>query len=116
MKNQEASFYSPAETLIRESFANVRSILAYSGESNECQKYVKLLSRVEDIEVTRGAINSFAAAALWVIIYCMYGFAFWRGVELMRIDHNYTVTTLIVASTLNFNLHDYQILNVANKI
>ncbi|XP_024946395.1 phosphatidylcholine translocator ABCB4-like [Cephus cinctus] len=96
MREQEDFFYKPAELIAEECLTNIRTVLAYSGESHESKKYVEKLVLVENCETTKGTINGIVGAIIWFLMYSMYGFALWYGVNLLKIEQSYTVATLIV--------------------
>ncbi|XP_008559544.1 multidrug resistance protein homolog 49-like [Microplitis demolitor] len=98
VKKQEANHYRMAQAMVKQTLNHMRCVCAYSKEEYEVNKYIRHLVPVEQCDILKGTIFSVTGATLWIIIYGMYGFAFWQGVHLLRIDKSYSVASLIIVS------------------
>ncbi|CAG5089627.1 Similar to Abcb4: Phosphatidylcholine translocator ABCB4 (Rattus norvegicus), partial [Cotesia congregata] len=98
IKKREAHHYRAAQAMVRQTLNHMRCVCAYSKEEYEVNKYISHLAPVEQCDVLKGTILSITGATLWIIIYGMYGFAFWQGVQFLRINKSYSVASLIIVS------------------
>lgn len=98
IKKREAHHYRAAQAMVRQTLNHMRCVCAYSKEEYEVNKYISHLVPVEQCDVLKGTILSITGATLWIIIYGMYGFAFWQGVQFLRINKSYSVASLIIVS------------------
>ncbi|KAG8042712.1 hypothetical protein G9C98_005352 [Cotesia typhae] len=98
IKKREAHHYRAAQAMVRQTLNHMRCVCAYSKEEYEINKYISHLMPVEQCDVIKGTILSITGATLWIIIYGMYGFAFWQGVQFLRINKSYSVASLIIVS------------------
>lgn len=111
VKKQETNYYRAAQILVRDCLQHLRLVMAYSKEEYEVKRYADKLTKVEHCDIIRGSIISITGGTLWIMIYSMYGFAFWYGVELLKVDDNYSVASLIIV-TFCTHIAIYQIFQI----
>lgn len=98
IKQKESKHYKYAQNLVKEDLEHVRIVTAFNKEDYEVKRYIDQLAAVEHCDIMRGSVFSVTGATLWVIVYSMYGFAFYQGVKLLSFDENYSVASLIIVS------------------
>ncbi|KAK0174790.1 hypothetical protein PV327_010520 [Microctonus hyperodae] len=111
VKKQETNHYRAAQILVRDCLQHLRLVMAYSKEEYEVKKYTDKLVKVEHCDIIRGSIISITGGSLWIMIYSMYCFAFWYGVELLKVNNNYSVASLIIV-TFCTHIAIYQIFQI----
>ncbi|KAK0086635.1 hypothetical protein PV325_002811 [Microctonus aethiopoides] len=111
VKKHETNHYRAAQILVRDCLQHLRLVMAYSKEEYEVKRYADKLIKVEHCDIIRGSIISITGGTLCIMIYSMYGFAFWYGVELLKVDDNYSVASLIIV-TFCTHIAIYQIFQI----
>ncbi|XP_037946899.1 multidrug resistance protein homolog 49-like [Teleopsis dalmanni] len=101
LTKKEIKSYSAAGNVAEEVFSSVRTVLAFSGEQKETQRFSKLLIPAEIIGRKKGLYSGMSAGIMWLNIHCCYALSMWYGVKLILAERdeefrNYTPGVLII--------------------
>ncbi|KAL5289501.1 pgp-2.2 family protein [Megaselia abdita] len=98
---KELKAYSFAGAVAEEVIGGIRTVVAFSGETNEQKRYNKLLEPTVSMGKKKGLYSGIGNGIMWLIIYVAYAIALWYGVNQILKDRftenpQYTPTVLIV--------------------
>ncbi|CAG7827122.1 unnamed protein product [Allacma fusca] len=79
----EQSAYAKAGTVAEEALTNIRTVMAFSGQEKEIERYEKGLTFAQKAGKKRGAISGMGMGLIWLIMYGTYALAFWYGTKLI---------------------------------
>ncbi|XP_037946900.1 multidrug resistance protein homolog 49-like [Teleopsis dalmanni] len=101
LTKKEIKSYSSAGNVAEEVFSSVRTVVAFSGEQKETERFTKLLIPAEIIGRKKGLYSGMSSAIMWLNFYCFYALTFWYGVKLILADRdeafkNYTPAVLVI--------------------
>ncbi|XP_037948003.1 multidrug resistance protein homolog 49 [Teleopsis dalmanni] len=101
LTQKELKAYSAAGAVAEEVFSGIRTVLAFSGERKETERFNKLLSPAENTGRKKGLYSGIGAGTMWFIIYCCYAIAMWYGVKLILAERDaevryYTPAVLVI--------------------
>ncbi|XP_037948029.1 multidrug resistance protein homolog 49-like [Teleopsis dalmanni] len=98
---RELKAYSAAGAIAEEVFSGIRTVLAFSGQHKETERFSKLLIPAEIIGRKKGLYSGISAGIMWFIIYACDAIAMWYGVKLILADRHeeirqYTTAVLVI--------------------
>lgn len=98
---KELKAYSFAGAVAEEVIGGIRTVVAFSGERKEQNRYNKLLDPTVSMGKKKGLYSGIGNGIMWLIIYVAYAIALWYGVNQILKDRfsenpEYTPTVLIV--------------------
>ncbi|XP_039953591.1 multidrug resistance protein homolog 49 isoform X1 [Bactrocera tryoni] len=98
---KELKAYSNAGAVAEEVFSGIRTVLAFSGERIETERFGKLLVPAEKMGRKKGFYSGVGAGIMWFIIYIAYAIAIWYGIKLIlkyryMDDKLYTSGSLVI--------------------
>lgn len=101
LAEKELKAYSDAGGVAEEVFSGIRTVLAFSGENKENERFAKLLVPAEVTGRKKGLYSGIGAGVMWLIIYCCMAIAIWYGVSLILDDRGqeerqYTPAVLVI--------------------
>lgn len=101
LAEKELKAYSDAGNVAEEVFSGIRTVLAFSGERKETERFSKLLGPAEVSGLKKGLYSGIGAGIMWLIIYACMSIAIWYGVNLILDDRDleqpqYTPATLVI--------------------
>lgn len=101
LSERELKSYSVAGCVAEEVITNIRTVIAFSGEKNDAQRYKERLRPAEISGQRKGFFTGIGGGTIWFINYCCFALAFWYGVELIIADRfelnkEYTPATLVI--------------------
>lgn len=101
LAEKELKAYSDAGNVAEEVFSGIRTVLAFSGERKETERFSKLLVPAEITGRKKGLYSGIGAGIMWLIIYACMAIAIWYGVNLILEDRDlevrqYTPATLVI--------------------
>ncbi|XP_037948021.1 multidrug resistance protein homolog 49-like [Teleopsis dalmanni] len=101
LTKKEIKSYSSAGAVAEEVFSSVRTVVAFSGEQKETQRFSKLLIPAEIIGRKKGLYSGMSAGIMWFNFHCCYALSLWYGVKLVLAEHDeefrhYTPGVLII--------------------
>ncbi|XP_032292618.1 multidrug resistance protein homolog 49 [Drosophila virilis] len=101
LAEKELKAYSDAGNVAEEVFSGIRTVLAFSGERKENERFSKLLVPAEITGRKKGLYSGIGAGVMWLIIYCCIALAIWYGVNLILEDRGkeerqYTPAVLVI--------------------
>ncbi|KAL7738619.1 hypothetical protein ACLKA6_006913 [Drosophila palustris] len=101
LAEKELKAYSDAGGVAEEVFSGIRTVLAFSGESKENERFSKLLVPAEVTGRKKGLYSGIGAGVMWLIIYGCMAIAIWYGVSLIldgrgMEEPQYTPAVLII--------------------
>lgn len=101
LAQKELKAYSDAGGVAEEVFSGIRTVMAFSGESKENERFSKLLVPAEVTGRKKGLYSGIGAGVMWLIIYCCMAIAIWYGVSLILDDRGleerqYTPAVLVI--------------------
>ncbi|KAH8372084.1 hypothetical protein KR093_010043 [Drosophila rubida] len=83
LAEKELKAYSDAGGVAEEVFSGIRTVLAFSGERKENERFAKLLVPAEVTGRKKGLYSGIGAGVMWLLIYCCMAIAIWYGVDLI---------------------------------
>lgn len=100
---QEMASYSNAGSVAEEVLSSIKTVMAFSGEDKEVERYKAQLEGSQRMGIRRGLLSGIGGGVMWFIIYSCYALAFWYGVSLIlesrEADNDeYTPAVLIIVS------------------
>ena len=78
--------YEKAGSFAEEVIANIKTVVAFGGEVKESQGYKNLLKPAKRSGIMRNALTGASGGVTFVIMYSVYGAAFWYGLKLIFDD------------------------------
>ncbi|XP_037948001.1 multidrug resistance protein homolog 49-like isoform X1 [Teleopsis dalmanni] len=98
---RELKAYSAAGAIAEEVFSGIRTVLGFSGQHKETERFSKLLIPAEIIGRKKGLYSGISAGIMWFIIYACDAIAMWYGVKLILADRHeeirqYTTAVLVI--------------------
>lgn len=101
LTEKELKSYSSAGSVAEEVLGNIRTVVAFSGETKELDRYQQRLLPAEMNGKKKGVFSGIGGGIMWFIIYCCYALAFWYGISLIledrdKLDKEYTPAVLII--------------------
>ncbi|XP_062131687.1 multidrug resistance protein homolog 49 [Drosophila sulfurigaster albostrigata] len=101
LAEKELKAYSDAGGVAEEVFSGIRTVLAFSGERKENERFAKLLVPAEVTGTKKGLYSGIGAGVMWLLIYICMAIAIWYGVDLILDDRDlddrqYTPAVLVI--------------------
>ncbi|XP_037954077.1 multidrug resistance protein homolog 49-like [Teleopsis dalmanni] len=101
LTKKEIKSYSAAGSIAEEVFSGIRTVLAFSGEQKETQRFSKLLIPAEIIGRKKGLYFGISAGIMWLNFHCCYALSLWYGAKLILAErdeevHHYTPGILVI--------------------
>ncbi|KAH8297255.1 hypothetical protein KR044_008793 [Drosophila immigrans] len=101
LAEKELKAYSEAGGVAEEVFSGIRTVLAFSGEAKENDRFAKRLIPAEVTGRKKGLYSGIGAGVMWLLIYCCMAIAIWYGVDLILDDRGlddrqYTPAVLVI--------------------
>ncbi|XP_001986851.2 multidrug resistance protein homolog 49 [Drosophila grimshawi] len=101
LAEKELKAYSDAGSVAEEVFSGIRTVLAFSGERKENERFGKLLVPAEVTGRKKGLYSGIGAGVMWLLIYGCMAIAIWYGVNLIlderdQVDRHYTPAVLVI--------------------
>ena len=78
--------YEKAGSFAEEVIANIKTVVAFGGEEKESEGYKDLLKPAKRSGIVRNALTGASGGVTFVIMYSVYGAAFWYGLKLIFDD------------------------------
>lgn len=103
LTEKELKSYGIAGLVAEEVLSSMRTVVAFSGEKKEIERYSERLIPATKTGKRKGMYSGIGSGIMWFIIYCTYALAFWYGVDLILQDRDkphkeYTPAVLIIVS------------------
>ncbi|XP_049809971.1 ATP-dependent translocase ABCB1-like [Schistocerca nitens] len=91
LARRELEEYAKAGSIASEVLGAVRTVIAFSGQATEAERYEKNLVSAKNINIKRSFFTALGFGVLWFCIYSSYALAFYYGVGLVikEIGWNY---------------------------
>ncbi|XP_055387506.1 multidrug resistance protein homolog 49-like [Condylostylus longicornis] len=97
LTEKELKSYSRAGAVAEEVFSGIRTVVAFSGEKKEEERYANRLIDSEKTGYKKGFWSGTGSGIMWFITYCSYALALWYGVVLIiDEDKQYTPAILVI--------------------
>lgn len=98
---REQKSYGSAGSAVEEALSSIRTVVAFSGQQKEVQRYADRLQPAEQMGCKRGLYTGLGNGSMWGLMHCSYALTFWYGVELIiesrqNGDTEYTPAVLII--------------------
>ena len=84
--NDEMAMYAKAGSYAEEVISNIKTVVAFGGEEKESQGYKDLLKPAKRSGIMRNALTGASGGVTFIIMYSVYGAAFWYGLKLIFDD------------------------------
>jgi ATP-binding cassette subfamily B (MDR/TAP) protein 1 len=88
----ESVMYAKAGAFAEEVLANIKTVVAYGGETKESEGYKDLLKPAKRSGIMRNALTGASGGLTFAIMYSVYGLAFWYGLKLIFDDRQNLAT------------------------
>lgn len=103
LTSYEMKSYSMAGAVAEEALSGIRTVVAFSGEQKEAQRYSDRLQAAERNGNRKGLFTGLGIGVMWLITYCAYGVALWYGAQMVVDARNdkhreYTPNTIVIVS------------------
>lgn len=82
--------YSSAGAVAEEVFGSIRTVIAFSGQVKEMERYNKHVITAMKNNIKRCFFNSISNGMLWFLVYACYAFSYWYGVGLIIEEKEYS--------------------------
>ncbi|ELU04466.1 hypothetical protein CAPTEDRAFT_135774, partial [Capitella teleta] len=86
MASKELEAYAKAGAIAEEVLGAFRTVVAFSGEEKECERYAKNLKEAKETGLKKGIVNGLGMGTIFFLIFASYALAFWYGTQLMIKD------------------------------
>ncbi|ALC42337.1 Mdr49 [Drosophila busckii] len=101
LAEKELKAYSDAGNVAEEVFSGIRTVLAFSGERVENERFSKLLQPAESTGRKKGLYSGISAGIMWLLIYICMAIGIWYGVDLILDqrdlpERTYTPAVLVI--------------------
>ncbi|KAG5875736.1 hypothetical protein JTB14_010724 [Gonioctena quinquepunctata] len=80
---KELDAYGSAGSIAEEVLSSIRTVVAFSGQEKEMERYDKNLVFARKNNIKRTMLSAIGMSFLWFLIYASYSLAFWYGVKLL---------------------------------
>ncbi|ESO02187.1 hypothetical protein HELRODRAFT_188615 [Helobdella robusta] len=81
--SKELTAYAKAGAVAEEVFSAIRTVVAFSGQKKEEERYVKNLNQAKKFGIYKGIFNGGGMGVVFLVMYCSYAIAFWYGGQLI---------------------------------
>ncbi|XP_055387529.1 multidrug resistance protein homolog 49-like [Condylostylus longicornis] len=101
LTEKELKSYSKAGAVAEEVFSNIRTVVAFSGEEKEVERYSNKLIPAEESSLRKGLLSGICNGAVWFMNYSFYAVPLWYGTQLILEDranglNDYSPVVLII--------------------
>ncbi|CAG7815401.1 unnamed protein product [Allacma fusca] len=83
MAVKEQKAYGKSGSMAQEVLANIKTVMAFSGQGKEMERYQKGLVFAVSAGKYRGFVSAIGNGVLWFLNYLSYALAFWYGTKLI---------------------------------
>lgn len=80
---KELNAYAKAGNIAEEVISSMRTVAAFGGQFKEIERYSKNLNAARAVGIRKSALFGLALGSLYIIMFGMYGLAFWYGSTLV---------------------------------
>ncbi|XP_021371104.1 multidrug resistance protein 2-like [Mizuhopecten yessoensis] len=88
LAKEEYKSYSRAGSVAEEAIGNIKTVIAFNGQSKECARYNSRLSHAKSNYVRKGVLVGLSDSVLWLLIFGVLAVTFWYGVKLVQDQEN----------------------------
>ncbi|ESO02188.1 hypothetical protein HELRODRAFT_65830, partial [Helobdella robusta] len=81
--SKELAAYAKAGAVAEEVFSAIRTVVAFSGQKKECQRYEKNLDEAKKFGIYKGIVNGGGMGVVFLVMYSSYSLAFWYGGQMI---------------------------------
>lgn len=75
--------YALAGSIAEEAFSAIRTVVAFSGEKAEAERYSHNLQEARTVNIRKSFFGGLSFGMLWFCIYATYSLSFWYGATLV---------------------------------
>ncbi|XP_037037808.1 multidrug resistance protein homolog 65 isoform X3 [Bradysia coprophila] len=98
---KESNAYASASSVSEEVLGGIRTVVAFSGEKKESERYNKLLIPAQKSGIRKGLASGIGEGIMRFMFYAMNSLAYWYGVSLVladrdKIEKEYTPAVLMI--------------------
>lgn len=86
LAKSDSEAYATAAGIAEETLSSIKTVVAFSGQKKECQRYNENVKLAKDTNVLRSLYSSLGNAFIWFVVYACYALSFWYGVTLIIED------------------------------
>ncbi|XP_071152978.1 ATP-dependent translocase ABCB1-like isoform X2 [Mytilus edulis] len=84
ISRREAQSYASAGAVAEEVFLSIRTVMAFNGQTKECERYNENLKHANRQAFRKGIATGLGLSVFWFFIYSAFAVAFWYGIYLIR--------------------------------
>ncbi|CAC5425120.1 ABCB1 [Mytilus coruscus] len=84
ISRREAQSYASAGAVAEEVFLSIRTVMAFNGQTKECERYNENLKHANRQAYRKGIATGLGQSVYWFFIYSASAVAFWYGTYLIR--------------------------------
>ncbi|XP_021371103.1 multidrug resistance protein 1B-like [Mizuhopecten yessoensis] len=84
LAKEESDAYSKAGSVAEEALGNIKTVMAFNGQSKECARYNSHLSHAKSNSAKKGVLVGLSGSVLWLLLYGAFAVAFWYGIKLIQ--------------------------------
>ncbi|CAC5380494.1 ABCB1 [Mytilus coruscus] len=84
ISRKEAQSYASAGAVAEEVFLSIRTVMAFNGQTKECERYNENLKDANSQAIRKGIVTGLGQSVFWFFVYSAFAVAFWYGIYLIR--------------------------------
>ncbi|CAG2190655.1 ABCB1 [Mytilus edulis] len=84
ISRKEAQSYASAGAVAEEVFLSIRTVMAFNGQTRECERYNENLKDANSQAIRKGIVTGLGQSVFWFFVYSAFAVAFWYGIYLIR--------------------------------
>ncbi|GAB1600864.1 multidrug resistance protein 1A-like [Argonauta hians] len=96
MTQKELDAYSGAGDIAEEAISSIRTVVAFGGETKECQRYEYLLGLAKKAGIIKGVATGCSTGFFLFSVFAYYSLGFWYGAKLIR-EEGADISEVLVA-------------------
>ncbi|XP_076093992.1 ATP-dependent translocase ABCB1-like isoform X1 [Mytilus galloprovincialis] len=84
ISRKEAQSYASAGAVAEEVFLSIRTVMAFNGQTRECERYNENLKDANSQAIRKGIVTGLGQSVFWFFSFSAFAVAFWYGIYLIR--------------------------------
>ncbi|GAB1600866.1 hypothetical protein Ahia01_000364800 [Argonauta hians] len=96
MTQKELDAYSGAGDVAEEVISSIRTVVAFGGETKECQRYEYLLGLAKKAGIIKGVVTGCSSGFSLFCLFCYYALGFWYGAKLIH-EEGADISEILIA-------------------
>lgn len=106
LAKREMEAYAHAGSIAEEAFSAIRTVVAFSGEKAESERYAINLQEARSVNIRKSFFGGLSFGMLWFCIYATYSLSFWYGSSLVLEHRKLSPEKAIYDPGVMFTVYD----------